>query len=145
MGYTIGDQLLVTISKILRNCIKTSDTLARLGGDEFIILLEYPPDINYIAKIATKINQELTKPVYLKEHEIFITASIGIVISHRNLTMYADDNDPSFSPIYNNSEELLRDAEIAMYRAKASGKGRYEVFNLKIHNYNHLWQNKNLF
>ena len=134
LGYTIGDQLLVTISKILRNCIKTSDTLARLGGDEFIILLEYPPDINYIAKIATKINQELTKPVYLKEHEIFITASIGIVISHRNLTMYADDNDPSFSPIYNNSEELLRDAEIAMYRAKASGKGRYEVFNLKIHN-----------
>ncbi|MCL2923978.1 MAG: EAL domain-containing protein [Trichodesmium sp. MAG_R04] len=134
LGYTIGDQLLVAISKILRNCIRASDILARLGGDEFIILLEYPTDIDYITTVATRINRELAKPIYLKEHEIFITASIGIVVSHRNFTMHAHENDSSFSPIYNNSEELLRDAEIAMYRAKALGKGRYEVFNLTIHN-----------
>ncbi|MCL2930954.1 MAG: EAL domain-containing protein [Trichodesmium sp. MAG_R03] len=134
LGHTIGDKLLVAISKGLKNCIKSSDTLARLGGDEFIILLEYSPDINYITRVAMRINQELAKPIYLKGHKIFTTASIGIVTSHGNFTKYAHKNNPPFCPIDNNPEELLRNADIAMYQAKVLGKARYEIFDLTMHN-----------
>ncbi|NET42174.1 PAS domain S-box protein [Okeania sp. SIO2B3] len=133
LGHYIGDQLLIAIAKILQSCIKASDTLARLGGDEFTILLEYPPDISYAARVAHKINQKLAKPVYIEGHEIFTTASIGIVHSRGNFANHTDENHPPICPIYNNPEDLLRDADIAMYRAKASGKARHEVFDLIMH------------
>ena len=133
LGHTIGDGLLVAIGKRLEKCIRPSDTLARLGGDEFTILLEYPPDINYATKVAVNINAELAKPIYLEGHEVFTTASIGIVASHGNFADSADENYPLMCPIYNNPEDLLRDADIAMYRAKALGKARHEVFNLTMH------------
>ncbi|MGD1804369.1 PAS domain S-box protein [Dapis sp. BLCC M126] len=133
LGHTIGDQLLVAISKRLQNCIKGSDTLARLGGDEFTILIEYPPDTNYATRVAMKINQELANPVYIEGHEVFTTASIGIVASRGNFVDHTDENKLEICPIYNNPEELLRDADIAMYRAKALGKARYEVFDLTMH------------
>ncbi|MGD1703552.1 PAS domain S-box protein [Dapis sp. BLCC M229] len=133
LGHTIGDQLLVAIGKRLQKCIKASDTLARLGGDEFTILLEYPPDINYGTRVAVKINQALAKPVYIEGNEVFTTASIGIVGSRGNFADSANGNQLDICPIYNNPEDLLRDADIAMYRAKALGKARYEVFNLIMH------------
>ncbi|WP_246844300.1 EAL domain-containing protein, partial [Hydrocoleum sp. CS-953] len=133
LGHTIGDKLLVAIGKRLQNCIKGSDTLARLGGDEFTILMEYPPGINYATRVAVKINQELAKPVYIEGHEVFTTASIGIVASRGNFADSADRNQLDICPIYNNPEDLLRDADIAMYRAKALGKARYEVFDLTMH------------
>ncbi len=133
LGHTIGDRLLVAIGKRLQNCIKASDTLARLGGDEFTILLEYPPDINYATRVAAKINQQLAKPVYIEGNEVFTTASIGIVGSRGNFADSANGNQLDICPIYNNPEDLLRDADIAMYRAKALGKARYEVFDLTMH------------
>ncbi|MEM1172100.1 MAG: EAL domain-containing protein, partial [Cyanobacteria bacterium P01_H01_bin.35] len=133
LGHTIGDGLLVAIGKRLQNCIRPSDTLARLGGDEFTILLEYPPDINYATLVAVNINEELAKPIYLEGHEIFTTASIGIVASRGNFADSAHENHAHICPIYNNPEDLLRDADIAMYRAKALGKARHEVFNLTMH------------
>ncbi|GGA31741.1 PAS domain S-box protein [Okeania sp. KiyG1] len=133
LGHYIGDRLLIAIAKILRSCIKASDTLARLGGDEFTILLEYPPDISYAARVAHKINQELAKPIYIEGHEIFTTASIGIVHSRGNFANHTDKNHPAICPVYNSPEDLLRDADIAMYRAKASGKARHEVFDLIMH------------
>ncbi|NES68519.1 MAG: bifunctional diguanylate cyclase/phosphodiesterase, partial [Okeania sp. SIO2D1] len=133
LGHYIGDQLLIAIAKILQSCIKASDTLARLGGDEFTILLEYPPDISYAARVAHKINQKLAKPIYIEGNEIFTTASIGIVHSRGNFANHTEKNHPPICPIYNNPEDLLRDADIAMYRAKASGKARHEVFDLIMH------------
>ena len=133
LGHGIGDKLLVAISKRLQNCIKTSDTLARLGGDEFTILLEYPTNISYITRVALKINQELGKPIYLEGNEVFTTASIGIVTSLGNLTKDVDENYFPICPTYNNPEDLLRDTEIAMYRAKALGRARHEVFDLRMH------------
>ncbi|MEB3343059.1 PAS domain S-box protein [Okeania sp.] len=133
LGHNIGDKLLVEISKRLLNCIKASDTLARLGGDEFTILLEYPPDISYAAMIAIKINQQLAKPIYIEGHEIFTTASIGIVGSRGNFVEGVDENNPDLCPVYNNPEDLLRDADLAMYRAKALGKARHEIFDLTMH------------
>lgn len=133
LGHHIGDKLLIAIAKILQSCIKVSDTLARLGGDEFTILLEYPPDISYATRVAHKINQELVKPFYIEGHEIFTTASIGIVHSRGNFAHHTDENHPPICPIYNTPEDLLRDADIAMYRAKASGKARHEVFDLIMH------------
>jgi len=133
LGHTIGDLLLVAIGKRLQNCIRPSDTLARLGGDEFTILLEYPPDLDYATKVAVNINEELAKPIYLEGHEVFTTASIGIVVSRGNFPDSTDENHPHICPIYNNPEDLLRDADIAMYRAKALGKARHEVFNLTMH------------
>ena len=134
LGHTIGDRLLIAIAQRLQNCIKPSDTLARLGGDEFTILIEYPPDINYATRVAVKINQELAKPIYIEGHEIFTTASIGIVASRGNFADSANGNHTHVCPIYNNPEDLLRDADIAMYRAKALGKARHEVFDLTMHN-----------
>ncbi|NEP78769.1 MAG: PAS domain S-box protein [Okeania sp. SIO3B3] len=133
LGHYIGDRLLIAIAKILQSCIKASDTLARLGGDEFTILLEYPPDISYAARVARKINQELAKPIYIEGHEIFTTASIGIVHSRGNFAHHTDENHPPICPVYNSPEDLLRDADIAMYRAKASGKARHEVFDAIMH------------
>ncbi|MDJ0557313.1 MAG: PAS domain S-box protein [Microcoleaceae cyanobacterium MO_207.B10] len=133
LGHNIGDKLLVEIAHRLKACIKVSDTIARLGGDEFTILLEYPPDINYAARLAQKINQELAKPIYIEEHEIFTTSSIGIVHSRGISAHSSDKNVYDTCPIYNNPEDLLRDADIAMYRAKALGKARHEVFDLKMH------------
>lgn len=133
LGHYIGDRLLIAIAKILQSCIKASDTLARLGGDEFTILLEYPPDISYAARVAHQINQKLAKPIYIEGHEIFTTASIGIVHSRGNFANHTDENHPPICPIYNSPEDLLRDADIAMYRAKASGKARHEVFDAIMH------------
>ena len=133
LGHTIGDRLLIEISKRLQNCIKASDTLARLGGDEFTILLESPSDLQDATKLAGRIHQELVRPIYLEGHEIFTTASIGIVTNRRNFIGDIDENHPLICPLYNKPEDLLRDADIAMYRAKALGKARHEVFDLTMH------------
>ncbi|MGK7918737.1 MAG: PAS domain S-box protein [Trichodesmium sp.] len=134
LGHIIGDEMLIATSKRLQNCIKDSDTLARLGGDEFTILLEYPPDITHATRVAQNINTELSKPIHIRGHQVFTTASIGIVHSRGILDKNLNGNNPHLCPIYNKPEDLLRDADIAMYRAKALGKARYEVFNLTMHN-----------
>lgn len=118
LGHMIGNQLLVAIAHRLTTCLRPGDTIARLGGDEFVILLENMKDASDATLIADRIQKELIEPFDLSGHEVFSTASIGIALSTTE---------------YNQPEDLLRDADIAMYRAKALGKARYEIFNSNMH------------
>jgi EAL domain-containing protein (putative c-di-GMP-specific phosphodiesterase class I) len=98
--------------------VRSTDTVARLGGDDFTILLDDIKDIKGATRIAERIQQKLTLPFNLNEREIFTSASIGITIN---------------STEYQRPEDLLRDADIAMYRAKDLGKSRYEIFDQAMH------------
>jgi diguanylate cyclase (GGDEF)-like protein/PAS domain S-box-containing protein len=118
LGHMIGDQLLIAISRRLSNCLRPSDTIARLGGDEFVILLADVKDRDSATRIADRIQEELLLPFSLDGHEVFSAASIGI----------------AFSTVgYDRPEDLLRDADIAMYRAKAHGRARYAIFHPGMH------------
>jgi diguanylate cyclase (GGDEF)-like protein len=119
LGHVAGDQLLITVSRRLESCLREVDTIARLGGDEFVILLNDIPDLSNVLHTAERIKNDLALPMRLEEQEIFITASIGIAISTTD---------------YHQPEVILRDADIAMYRAKSLGKARYEVFDIDMHN-----------
>jgi diguanylate cyclase (GGDEF)-like protein/PAS domain S-box-containing protein len=114
LGHFVGDKLLIAIANRLQKDLRSTDTVARLGGDEFVILLEDISDISDATRIADQLQDELTSSNHLIEHDVFITTSIGIVLSVTG---------------YNRPEEVLRDADIAMYRAKALGKARYEIFD----------------
>ncbi|MFM2061502.1 MAG: hypothetical protein RLZZ507_1172 [Cyanobacteriota bacterium] len=113
LGHLVGDELLIAIGKRLQNLMRDSDILARLGGDEFAIFLDKVTDISYAKIVADTILKELSSPFKLSRTEVFISASIGIVLGNKN---------------YHNPQELLRDADTAMYRAKSQGKSRYCVF-----------------
>jgi len=118
LGHMTGDQLLVAIARRLETCLRSGDTVARLGGDEFTILLDDIKDVSEVTRIADRIHKELTSPFNLSGYEVFTTASIGIALSAIG---------------YDLPGELLRDADIAMYQAKALGKARYEVFGKDMH------------
>ena len=133
LGHLIGDQLLVEIAHRLLNCVNSVDTVARLGGDEFTILLHQIQNITDATRMAEKIHDELTQPFYLQGHEIFTTVSIGIVPSRGHYHQSENSHESYQCLLYNNPDDFLRDADIAMYRAKAKGKARYEVFDLTIH------------
>jgi diguanylate cyclase (GGDEF)-like protein/PAS domain S-box-containing protein len=114
LGHLVGDQLLNAIAQRLQVCLRVSDTFARLGGDEFAILLEGVQNEDDATYVAERIGLELRSPFNLGGHEVFAAASIGILLGTKG---------------YERPEELLHDADIAMYRAKAQGKGCYEVFD----------------
>jgi len=114
LGHLIGDQLLITIARRLEMCLRTTDTVARIGGDEFAILLLDIKDATYATYIAERIKQELSLPFTLSSHKLFTSASIGIVLANK-ASGYLND--------------LLRNADIAMYQAKAQGKACYQVFD----------------
>ncbi|MFN6569766.1 EAL domain-containing protein [Dendronalium sp. ChiSLP03b] len=114
LGHLVGDELLVAIARRLQTCLTPVDTLARLGGDEFGILLEKIVDINSAIQIADNILQQLSLAFKLSRYEVFMNASIGINWGHKD---------------YEKPEFLLRDADTAMYRAKALGRARYHVFD----------------
>ncbi|MBD2000050.1 EAL domain-containing protein [Leptolyngbya sp. FACHB-541] len=118
LGHMLGDELLMAIAQRLCDCLRPTDTVARLGGDEFVILLEDINDVNSVTTIADRVQQELTLPFSLNGHEVFTSASIGIALSETG---------------YELPEDLLRDADTAMYRAKAQGRARYEIFNTGMH------------
>lgn len=118
LGHTIGDRLLVEIARRLESCLRPSDTLARLGGDEFTILLEEIQTTEDASKIADRIHVALRAPFTLNGREVFTNASIGIALS---------------STGYKRPEDLLRDADTAMYRAKALGKARHITFDTDMH------------
>ena len=117
LGHLTGDQLLISAGRRMTDCLRSSDTVARLGGDEFAILLEITGEKNSAAIIAEKLQETLKLPFQLDGHELYITASIGIVVSVTG---------------YIHPEEILRDADIAMYQAKTSGKARFEIFDIKM-------------
>lgn len=117
LGHAEGDELLKQIARRLESLTRTGDLLARLGGDEFVVLLTEMLEINDAIHVAERIQADLQKPFDLSGHEVFISASIGIALSTDG---------------HKSAEEMLRDADIAMYRAKAKGKARYQVFNQAI-------------
>ncbi len=114
MGHNIGDLLLVESAQRLRACLRSQDTVARLGGDEFVILIEDMEHLTDYKIVANRILQSLRLPANLGGYKIFISVSIGIVL-----------NDAR----YELGEDILRDADIAMYRAKKQGRNCYEVFD----------------
>ncbi len=118
LGHLIGDELLIYVAKVLTNCSRSGDFVARLGGDEFTILLGQIDSIEDANAIAERIQIQLKTPFNLQGHTVFTSASIGIVIA---------DNQ------YQDSAHVLRDADIAMYRAKSDGKARHEVFDEKMY------------
>ncbi|OGP82716.1 MAG: hypothetical protein A2Y95_03560 [Deltaproteobacteria bacterium RBG_13_65_10] len=118
LGHRIGDELLVAVARRLEECLREGDTAAYLGGDEFSILLEDIRDGKEALRVAERIKEQLALPFPLKDHDVLTTASIGISIS---------------TPQYQRPEEFLRDANTAMYRAKAFGKARCELFDQEMH------------
>jgi diguanylate cyclase (GGDEF)-like protein len=113
LGHMVGDDLLIAVGKMLVKGIRATDTVARLGGDEFVILLEDIADENAPIRIADWIKAQFNNTFELSGNEVFITTSIGIVLSKIG---------------YQNAEDILRDADIAMYSAKARGRARYQIF-----------------
>jgi diguanylate cyclase (GGDEF)-like protein/PAS domain S-box-containing protein len=118
LGHMVGDQFLMAIARRLEICLRDGDTIARLGGDEFTILLDGIKDVGDAQRVAERVQEVLEQPLGLAGREIFVTASIGIRYSTNG------DEQP---------EELLRDADTAMYCAKALGKAQYQEFDDKMH------------
>jgi diguanylate cyclase (GGDEF)-like protein len=118
LGHLVGDELLIAIANRLEQSLLPVDTLARLGGDEFGIILENVTDITQAIQVAKNILQQFSLAFKLCHSEVFINASIGISWGNSD---------------YDKPEYLLRDADTAMYRAKALGKARYHVFNPQIY------------
>jgi diguanylate cyclase (GGDEF)-like protein/PAS domain S-box-containing protein len=118
LGHMIGDQLLVGIARRLEVCLRPGDTVARVGGDEFTILLEGVKDEAEAITVAERIQKELALPFYLSGREVFTAASLGIAPGSTDYAL---------------PEEVLRDADTAMYRAKSLGKARHEVFDKEMH------------
>lgn len=118
LGHNVGDQFLQAIAELLQDCLRSIDTVARLGGDEFTILVDDIQDVSEALVVADRILNKLLSPLIINGEAIFPSASIGIVIS---------------TPDYDNCADLLRDADIAMYRAKFLGKGRYTLFDQEMY------------
>ncbi len=114
LGHDSGDHLLIHMAKRLRGCLRPEDTVARLGGDEFVILFEDLPSANDGLRVAERISESMKVPFPINGQEIFTTCSMGLALCSEA------DTVPS---------ELVRDAEVAMYRAKAKGEGSIEIFD----------------
>jgi diguanylate cyclase (GGDEF)-like protein/PAS domain S-box-containing protein len=114
IGHEAGDQLLKQIAARLRTCLRDSDVLARLGGDEFVILMHDAASIDSVSAVANKILEATSRPLIIDEQEFLITASIGISTSPHDGT---------------DLQTLLRNSDVAMYRAKESGKNGFQYFS----------------
>jgi diguanylate cyclase (GGDEF)-like protein len=118
LGHGAGDELLIAVAQRLELCIRTNDTAARLGGDEFAILVEDATDQRIAVSVADRVLKALNRPFTIGEHEVVVSASVGIELA----TDYNSDAD-----------DLLRNADVAMYSAKNAGKGCYSVFENSMH------------
>ena len=114
LGHLVGDELLVAVSRRLESCLRHGDVLSRLGGDEFAILLHGLQTEQQANVIAFRVQETLSKPFSIGGREVFTSASIGIAFG---------------APQYNTPDEMMHDADTAMYQAKAHGKARHEVFD----------------
>ncbi len=117
LGHHVGDRLLIAVARRLESELRPGDTVARLGGDEFTILLDDVCDAREATLIAERVQHTLQEPFHLDSRELVVAASIGIALA-----------DPDTAPA-----DVMRDADVAMYRAKADGKGRHAVFDARMH------------
>lgn len=124
LGHTVGDALLKTIAANLSDWVRPADTVSRLGGDEFAILLEDIANVDEAVRVAERIQREFLTPIQLGEHEVYTSASIGIVASQHVGTLSRVG--------YVHADEVMRDADIAMYCAKSLGKARYALFDTEM-------------
>ena len=117
LGHAAGDRLLVDAARRLATCVRDSDHIARLGGDEFAVLVEDAGSVDEVLDIAARVGVALSKPFALSGKEVFVNASIGIARSARG----------------ESTDELVRNADVAMYVAKSRGKGRHVLFEPEMH------------
>ncbi|ACK69536.1 diguanylate cyclase/phosphodiesterase with PAS/PAC sensor(s) [Gloeothece citriformis PCC 7424] len=117
LGHPIGDRVLITIASRLQECVRSLDTVARLGGDEFIILLDELEEEKEIFKIIERIEKQLTTPMVIEGQTLSLTASIGIAFNDTNLS----------------NSDLLRNADLAMYRVKNEGKAGYAIYQSEMY------------
>jgi diguanylate cyclase (GGDEF)-like protein/PAS domain S-box-containing protein len=117
LGHDTGDDLLVAVAQRLREAVRDEDTVARLSGDEFTVLLEEVEDEVEAAQVAQRIIEDIRRAIDLDGHQVFVGASVGIALSQNG-----EDR----------AEDLLRDADLAMYRAKERGRSRYETFEVTM-------------
>ncbi|MBL4702794.1 MAG: diguanylate cyclase, partial [Phycisphaeraceae bacterium] len=126
LGHAAGDELLVEFSRRVQSSLRRSDTMsrvnqdtiARLGGDEFVLLLDPVEDAAQVCRIADRLQKIMAKPFYISGQEVFTSGSIGIAIGDSR---------------YDCAEDVLRDADMAMYRAKSSGRARYDLYDEEMH------------
>jgi len=118
LGHPCGDELLKLVARRLEMCIRQTDMVARFGGDEFAILLDAIQDASDAVRVAEKVQQVISEPFKLVSHEAITTASIGVALSTSG---------------YTEAEDIIRDADTAMYRAKDRGKARCEIFDTAMH------------
>lgn len=118
LGHLFGDQLLVRFANVVKDCLRDSDTVARMGGDEFAVLLDNVQDQEYTNTVVERITTMLRKPLDVDGHEIFCTVSMGIMADCRP---------------YENADDIIRDADAAMYEAKAAGGSCCKVFEKRMY------------
>ena len=118
LGHLVGDELLLDVAERFKQYVREGDTLARFGGDEFAFIVDDINDIEAVMIIAERILELLKHPFQVNKRDYYITASIGITLSTMG---------------YDQPEDMLRDADIAMYRAKEFGKARFEVYDQEMH------------
>ncbi len=118
LGHLFGDELLVEVGRRLKSLVRNADTIARLGGDEFTVLIEDARDLKQVLHISDRIQEELGKSFFIHSQEIYITTSIGIAVGDSS---------------YQRPDHVLRDADIALYRAKSNGKACHEIFDSQMH------------
>ncbi len=117
LGHRIGDELLKHVTAALSLALRETDLLARLGGDEFMVIVEDFDDPSVLARIAQKLLDAIAQPVMIENHDIYVTSSIGIAV-------YPDDSD--------DPEELLKHADVAMYRSKDLGRNTYQFLDSSL-------------
>jgi diguanylate cyclase (GGDEF)-like protein len=110
LGHAVGDDLLVEVAARLKTCVRDEDTVARLGGDEFAILLEQASSHEVAVRVAGRILEAMRPPFLLQGRQVQVGASVGVTVSEASEV-----------------DAVLREADVAMYMAKAHGKGRFEL------------------
>lgn len=118
LGHAVGDQLLMELGRRVERCLRPGDTVSRVGGDEFAVIVDGSTGAGEAEQVARRIHGIMEQPFEIAHRDVYVTVSIGIAVS-------ADR--------YRRAEEILRDADIAMYRAKESGRSRTKVFNQTMH------------
>ena len=119
IGHQAGDDLLIAVAERLRSCVRSEDLVARLSGDEFAVLLESAVDQDQAIGVVRRLQEQMRMPVLVGGREVLISASVGLVVEPRALI--------------DRPQALLQAADVAMYRAKSKGKGRFEIFDHEMY------------